>query len=419
MAADYYLTGDCGTAVYECFPVKLAMSTYSYGLSTDTSDDELGRYHPRLWNEFSLFMRYPTDSAAAATAMSTGTKTYDSAIGVDQDVNPLRHMIEDFEAMGRSTGVVTTVPVSHATPAGFVAHNENRNNYGEIIAEMVTKSTIDVIMGAGNPDYDDNGAPLSTPSYNYISEMIWKGLKNGTLSLSATDRDDEIENWTLIETKEEFEALQTGDTPERVIGVAQVNTTLQQYRGDYSTWSEDAFVVPFNDNVPDLATMTRGALNVLDNNEKGFFLMIEGGAIDWCGHFGLSGRLIEEMDDFNRAVEAVCQWVESSSSWDETLLIVTADHETGYLTGKQNSYADIVNSGKGIMPKMYWHDNRFEGYVYAGMLWHTNQLVPFYAKGAGAEAFYEVADEKDPVRGHYLDNTEISQVIRSLVPATP
>ena len=53
------------------------------------------------------------------------------------------------------------------------------------------------------------------------------------------------------------------------------------------------------------------------------------------------------------------------------------------------------------------------------MLWHTNQLVPFYAKGAGAEAFYEVADEKDPVRGHYLDNTEISQVIRSLVPATP
>ena len=121
------------------------------------------------------------------------------------------------------------------------------------------------------------------------------------------------------------------------------------------------------------------------------------------------------MDDFNRAVEAVCQWVESSSSWDETLLIVTADHETGYLTGKQNSYADIVNSGKGIMPKMYWHDNRFEGYVYAGMLWHTNQLVPFYAKGAGAEAVYEVADEKDPVRGHYLDHRNLP-VIRSRFP---
>ena len=74
LAADYYLTGASDTAVYESFPVKLAMSTYSAGLSTDASDDNLGKYHPGLWSEFTLFMRYATDSAAAATAMSTGTK---------------------------------------------------------------------------------------------------------------------------------------------------------------------------------------------------------------------------------------------------------------------------------------------------------------------------------------------------------
>lgn len=414
-AADYYLTGDSGTAIYESFPVKLAMSTYSAGSSSDGGDDELGVYHPGLWNKFSMFMRYATDSAAAATAMSAGTKTYDSAIGVDQNVMPLRHIAEDFEDMGRSTGVVTTVPVSHATPAGFIAHNENKNNYDEIIFEMVTRSATDVIMGAGNPDYDNNGEPVSAPLYNYISEKIWKGLKNGTLKVANADSDEEIEAWTLIESKDAFEALQTGETPERVIGVAQVNTTLQQYRGNYSEWNAGAFEVPFNTGVPDLATMTRGALNVLDNNKNGFFLMVEGGAIDLCGHYGQSGRLIEEADDFNRAVEAVCEWVEKNSSWDDTLLIVTADHETGYLSGSHNEYSDIINKGKGVMPDMFWHENSIEGSVYSGMFWHTNQLVPFFARGAGADIFYEAADEQDPVRGSYLDNTEISKAIRSLI----
>lgn len=415
LAADYYLTGASDTAVYESFPVKLAMSTYSAGLSTDASDDNLGKYHPGLWSEFTLFMRYATDSAAAATAMSTGTKTYDAAVGVDQDVNALRHMAEYFEAVGRSTGVVTTVPVSHATPAGFFAHNENRSNYHEIIAEMVTKSAADVIMGAGNPDYDDNGAPVSTPSYEYIPERIWKGLKNGTLNVSNADSDSEIENWTLIETKEEFEALMEGETPERIIGVAQVHATLQERRGNYSSWSAGAFEIPFNENVPDLSVMTLGALNVLDNNEKGFFLVVDGGAINWCGHFGQSGRLIEEMYDFNKAVEAVCQWVEENSSWDETLLIVTSNHETGYLSGRRNSYADVISKGRGVMPEMYWHENTVEGYVYSGMLWHTNLLVPFFARGAGSEMFREAADEKDPVRGYYLDNTEISRIIIELI----
>jgi len=122
--------------------------------------------------------------------------------------------------------------------------------------------------------------------------------------------------------------------------------------------------------------MTRGALNVLDNDADGFFLMVEGGAIDWAGHANQSGRLIEEQADFNEAVAAVCDWVEQNSSWSETLVIVTGDHETGYLTGTAGVYDAVLNNGQGNMPTLAWNSGD-----------HTNQLIPFYAKGAGAEIF--------------------------------
>lgn len=150
--------------------------------------------------------------------------------------------------------------------------------------------------------------------------------------------------------------------------------------------------------------MAKVALNVLDNDEDGFFLMIEGGAVDWAGHANQNGRLIEEQEDFNQAVEAVCDWVEANSSWSETLVIVTGDHETGYLTGTAGVYDEVINYGQGVMPAMAWNSGN-----------HTNQLIPFYAKGSGAEIFKKLANEFYPVRGNYLDNTEISEAIRNLL----
>ena len=91
--------------------------------------------------------------------------------------------------------------------------------------------------------------------------------------------------------------------------------------------------MPLNTTVPGLATMTEGALNVLDNDEQGFFLMVEGGAIDWAAHANQTGRTIEEEIDFNKAVDAVIYWVQRNSNWSETVLIVTGDHETGTLYG--------------------------------------------------------------------------------------
>lgn len=401
LATDYFMDGKAGTQVFESFPTKLSMSTYSLG-SQSKDDDSASEYTSDLWKDFDLLKKHPTDSAAAGTAMSTGVKTYDAAIGMDQDETPLRHIGADFEDMGRSTGVISSVEFSHATPASFVAHNNNRNNYEALANEMIFDSRTDVIMGAGNPMFDDNGMPSESPKYKYVGgQETWEALVNGTAGNDA-DGDGETENWTLIQSKDEFEALQYGETPERLIGVPQVRTTLQEARGGDD--KAGAFEVPFNENVPALEVMAKGALNVLDNNKNGFFLMIEGGAIDWAGHANQAGRLIEEQNDFNNAVKAVCQWVEENSDWGETLLIVTGDHETGYLTGNAGEYTEVVNNGMGVMPQMAWNSGD-----------HTNQLIPFYAKGKGAELFKKLADEKDTVRGKYLDNTEISEAIRALL----
>ena len=147
--------------------------------------------------------------------------------------------------------------------------------------------------------------------------------------------------------------------------------------------------------------MTKGALNALGQNEKGFSVMIEGGAIDWSGHANQTGRDIEETQDFNKAVDAAIAWVEENSSWDETLLIVTADHETGYLSGKEETASWNPQTGeKGKAPEHQWYSGE-----------HTNQVVPFFFKGAGSEDIMAKATGTDPVRGKYIDNTDVANLI--------
>jgi alkaline phosphatase len=132
---------------------------------------------------------------------------------------------------------------------------------------------------------------------------------------------------------------------------------------------------------------TVGALNVLDSDQDGLFLMVEGGAIDWASHGNQSGRMIEEQVDFDNAVQAVVDWVKANSNWGETLLIVTGDHETGYLTGPSSdpTWEPIVNSGAGVLPGMEWHSGS-----------HTNSLIPVYAKGDAARLFNRAVSQIRP-----------------------
>ncbi len=400
-ASDYYQAGKLGAQPYERFGVRLAMSTYSYYSAYDAS---------LAWGTFEWVKSGATDSAAAATAMSTGVKTYDAAIGVDVNGARLYHVAERAEALGKSTGVVTTVEWSHATPAGFVAHNPSRNDYAGIGAEMINDSATDVIMGAGHPMFDDSGVALATAkSYKYVGgETTWNALLAGTAGGDA-DGDGDADPFALIQTRDEFKALAKATrTPARVCGTAQVHTTLQQGRaGDTMA---DPFVVPLTTSVPTLKQMTKGALNVLDDNKKGFFLMVEGGAVDWACHANQPGRLIEEQIDFDKAVKAVIKWVNKNSDWNETLLIVTGDHETGLLWGPGSGvnaegvavWNPIVNNGEGKLPGMQFNSGD-----------HTNSLIPFFARGATSRQLRIAATGADPVRGAYLDNTDIAKAIFS------
>jgi alkaline phosphatase len=180
-------------------------------------------------------------------------------------------------------------------------------------------------------------------------------------------------------------------------------------------WDEQEapYATPLIATVPTLKEMTRAALNVVDNDPDGFFLMIEGGAVDWAAHGQNAARMIEEQIDFNHSVESVVQWVEENSSWDETLVIVTGDHETGYLTGPGSGmqvndphegpepvWNPLVNNGAGQMPGLEWHSES-----------HTNSLIPLYAKGPGSEYFLEFVRGTDAVRGPFVDNRDVARVM--------
>lgn len=389
---------------------RYAASTYPVG----------GSYDPaKAWSDFEYVKKGQTDSAAAATALATGSKTKNGKLGVTENDTPLINTLQCAEKAGKSTGVVTSVEISHATPAGFVAHNASRGNLEAIAKEMLCDSAADVVMGAGHPWYDGDGKPakgydgknwpegLDAKAYKWVGGPdLWKQVLAGTVGGDA-DGDGKPDPWTVIQSREEFQKLMTGPTPKRVLGMAPVAESLQIKRTPVDDNPKDdvAGQTPLLQCEPTLAEMSRAALNVLDDNPNGLFLMIEGGAIDWAAEQYM-GRMVEEVADFDRAIEAVIDWVEKTSSWKDTLLIVTADHETGYEWGPGSGpdWKPVVNNGKGQMPGV----NSYNG-------GHTNSLVPVFVRGKGAEVFKKAAKNKDPKRGAYLDNTDIGNTMKSLV----
>lgn len=409
-AGSLYDKGTVDGELYQAFPYTAAVSTYSYGDVAQGACGALNTYDPaKAWGDFTWVINDPTDSAAAATAMATGTKTYDAAIGVDCSGAPVQNVVEAAETLGKATGVVTSVPFSHATPAGFVAHEVQRDEYKAIATDMIRDSATDVIMGGGHPEFGRTGKPSKQPGYTFINEQDWADLKAGTAGADA-DGDGTPDPWTLIESKEQFQALASGETPKRVFGMAQVRRTLQEDRADIEAdvakiWQPNEAAALAG--VPTLSEMASGALNVLDNDPDGFFVMIEGGATDWAEHDSQLGLMLEEELTFNRAVETVSSWVDTNSSWDDTVLIVVSDHETGYLTGPASGstgagpvWNPLAANGKGAMPGAQWNSVN-----------HTNSLVPVYVKGEPGTLLTTYVDGKDPKRGDYIDNTDIHRLI--------
>ncbi len=415
LAANYYQYGEAGVQVYEQDDwLHLAQATYSAAEIRGTDTVYMNGYAPRTaWEDEDYLSSDYTDSAAAATALSTGYKTFGGSLGIGLKGDTLTHIGQAAKALGKSVGITTSVPLSHATPAGFAAHNVSRRNYEEIGRYLLFHTDIDLLIGAGHPEFNNDGK-AEEMSVRYVGgDEVWGQLKKNDgrtvfdidgeqFYVQDIDGDGVRDPWTLIVDREDFLSLADGPAPKRVLGIPAVYSTLNQGR----TMGENElipFSQPLNDNVPTLEELTRASLNILSQNPEGFFLMVEGGAIDWAAHDNHMGRMIEEQMDFNQSVEAAVAWVEEHSSWEETLIIVTSDHECGYLTGPLHPEPvndPVVNHGIGELPAGQWNFGS-----------HTNMLVPFYAKGPGVELFSLFADEKDPVRGPFLQNTEIAQAI--------
>lgn len=415
---------------FEKFPVKKFMSTYPATTGYVWENADITKYNTgyqsaKAWTDSTFIFWNYTTSAQAATAMASGFKTAKYAVGVAIDSTELELITERAISIGKSAGVVTSVPFSHATPAAFSVHNIDRNNYSQIARDFILDSKLKVVMGCGHPKFDNNATELPDSLWNFSyvgGQDTWDSLVVGSVNFNTGSThgnttvqditgDANPDNWTLLEDSLDFANLAEGITNyTRVLGIPKVRETLQEYRGG-ATLGVNPYAVPLNKSVPSLVQMSKAAINVLKSDNDGFFLMIEGGAIDWAGHGNSLNRSIEELDDFNNTVQAVSDWVEANGGWEENLVIVTGDHETGYLVGDNYNNSDVINSfsiinnGAGAMPDYKYLTNG-----------HTNQLIPFFAKGLGSSLFNEYADEEDYLRGRFIDNTNIAQVCFDLWP---
>jgi alkaline phosphatase len=333
---------------------------------------------------------YATDSGSAATSMACGIKTYLQAVGMDNFNRPCKNIIEKFQEKGKKTGVVTSVQFSHATPAGFAAHNVSRKNYWAIAEEMIRVVQPEVIMGAGHPAFDEYGSPL-TPEYRYLAAEDFRFLSQGPAGGGGP--------YLLVETRDQFLELTKGLPPARVFGLIQNQKGLKPRLADGSQ---------ADPRQPTLKEMSQGALGVLSQEGKGFFLMIEGGAIDRGHHQKDLNLAVGELFGFQEAVQAVWAWIEDPQNpqggWDKNLLIVTADHETGYLSG-------IGNKGRGVIPDHTYNSKE-----------HTNRPVGVWYQGAGMEYFQKyVKTVNDFERGEIqlIDNTDLHKVMEESLQAPP
>lgn len=230
-----------------------------------------------------------TDSAAGATAYSCGAKTDNGMIGYLPDGSSCKTILELAEEKGMSTGVVATSTVTHATPASYAAHVDSRKKEDEIAAQFLD-SGMEIILGGGREFFapQSEGISKRKDNRNLIAEFEGKGY-------------DFVDNVNDLNTSE----------ADQILGLF--------YKSGMDS----------EDRTPSLKEMTSKAIEVLSKNEDGFFLMVEGSQIDWAGHSNDINYQIREVADFDAAIKTILDFAVKDG---ETLVVLTADHETGGLT---------------------------------------------------------------------------------------
>ncbi len=363
---------------------------------------------PELPGAVDYHIAAATDSASAATAWATGCKTDDGNIAWlpdDPKDGALTTIAELLRAeRDYAIGVISTVPFSHATPAAHVSHNKTRNDYFGIASEILTVVKPEVVIGGGYP------GPSGTNTFKYLSADTYTEVKADP-DYVVVERQDGVDGGLSVLTAAQEAAAQG----KRLLGL---------YGGPGGNFESP---IPYD--LPGTPLITRAtvenpllkdavqaALKVLGQDPDGFFLMAEQGDIDRANHGNDFGGMIGTTWDLHEAVQAVTDYVnrpDDAMDWDNTLLIVTADHS--------NSYMRLTATlGAGDLPirDATWDDAYTSTYSQDGVTYvtyattgHTNELVRLYADGGDAEDLLEDAAGVWYPKTDIIDNTQLFHVM--------
>jgi alkaline phosphatase len=342
---------------------------------------------------------FATDSASSSTAWATGHKVEDGKIAwhagdePDGALTTIAQRLRDER--GYSIGIVTTVPFNHATPAAQVAHNISRNNYAEIAQQILTEMKPDVVIGGGHPAYSDR----------YVPRALLEALKADASYVVAERRQGHDGAAALAEAARE--AISGG---RRLFGLfGGPGGNFEPPRPVHSPGSPEVRRATLEN--PLLAEATVAALELLSTNKQGFFVQIEQGDIDWANHDNDYARMIGTTWDLDLAVRAAVEFVDRPGdhlTWENTLIVVTADHVTGGLR-----FNPDVRLGLGMLPVQEGENRSFtypEGEVTYASRSHTNELVLLYARGAGNGLFARYEGTWYPCT-RIVDNTQVFSVL--------
>lgn len=291
-----------------------------------------------------------TDSAASGTAMSTGRKTTNGRIGSTPYKENVPTILELAHKQGKMTGVVSTKNITDATPAAFMAHTETRQNL-HIIAEQMIHSGADVILGGGW----DHFIPKSKEDGDVVETVMYDAQGKPTVLVGSRSDNRNIieeaksEGFTFVNTREAMLA----DNSTKLLGLFN-----------------PGIMDTFSGKEPTLAQMTMKAIDIISKGEDGFFLMSEAGIIDNYLHANDLNKALHEMLEFNDAIAAVLDFAKNDGN---TLVVITADHDTGCLGVVDPAKEDALNG-------------KIVGGVFATG-GHTANMVPIFAYGPGAEKF--------------------------------
>ena len=385
---------------------------------------------------------YP-DSANTATTLYTGVKSYNNAIAVDIYERPLTTILKTAASLGKSTGLVTSVPIDHATPGAAAANVNRRTKYDLNAPEATPLDNIlqqelriyqpTVLLGGGHP-LSNIKKPLPTgvePDRTYISEATYRELN--------THPNDNLYKYTFRERGANAAKIlaQTAtqidpNRGQRLLGIYGArgqngNLPVSSANRDYGTTGLDLFKVhstrglqpdterplaqgetnaqfiqrEWNEN-PTLNDLTNAALTVLNKDPDGFWLMIEGGDVDWAAHDNNLDNLIGTTLDFDRSVGTVIKWIENHGGWERNQLIVTADHDHYFTLNddfpdrlRRQGAKRLTASNTATDAGHYWGSQPVVAKDAAGKElaetgkygWgnHTNRPIPVYYQGYAAD----------------------------------